>query len=263
MRDGFKFGLLIFVVAVAFVFFNRIDRSMPWYFNFHHGNGDSDFKIWDSERDNEKTYNYRDQNLVVPFDTLAVKGVLNLDAAAGNFEISGTCNDFLAFSKKGDIGNYELTSSDSRRVKTISLKMSESSVRHNINKNSVEIKLNPKPSWDMNLDIGAAAMDMDLSEYRIDTATFNAGASSIEVKLGDKNPVTVINFDAGASSITVKVPKTSGCQVSSESFMVSKEFEGLEKVRENVYQTQSFNNAKNKVLITVKTAISKIRIERY
>jgi hypothetical protein len=263
LKDVYKFSLLIGFVVLTIVFFNKIDKTRPWYLNFHHGFNDEDFKIWDSESDNETTYNYKDQKLVVPYDSLSVKGSLNLDAAAGNFAISGNTNDFLAFSKSGDIGNYELTSSDLKGVKSITLKMNEGSVRHNIKKNSVEIRLNKKPSWNLSLNIGAAEMKMDLSEYKLDTAEFNAGASSIEIKLGDKTPLTVVNFDAGASSITVKVPKTSGCQVSSESFMVSKEFEGLEKVRDNVYQSPGFAASKSKILITVKTAISKIRIERY
>jgi hypothetical protein len=263
LKDIYKFTLLIGVVVLTIVFFNKIDKTRPWYLNFHNGFSDEDFKMWDSESDNETTYNYKDQNLVVPFDSLSIKGSLNLDAAAGNFSISGNTNDFLSFSKSGDIGNYELTSSDLKGVKSITLKMNEGSVRHNIKKNSVEIRLNKTPSWNLSLNIGAAEMNMDLSEYKIDTAEFNAGASSIEIKLGDKTPLTVINFDAGASSITVKVPKTSGCQVSSESFMVSKEFEGLEKVRDNVYQSPAFATSKSKILITVKTAISKIRIERY
>jgi hypothetical protein len=263
LKDMYKFILLITCVVLTIVFFNRIDKTTPWYLNFHRGFSDEDLKLWDSERDNEATYNYKDQNLVVPFDSLSSKGILNLDATAGNFTISGTTNDFLAFNKSGDIGNYELTSSDLKGTKTITLKMNEGSVRHNIKKNSVDIRLNQKPAWNLDLNIGAAEMDLDLSEYKIDTAEFNAGASSIEIKLGDKNPLTVLNFDAGASSITVKVPKTSGCQVSSESFMVSKEFEGLEKVRDNVYQSPAFAASKSKILITVKTAISKIRVEHY
>jgi hypothetical protein len=262
-KDTYKFILLIGCVALTIVFFNRIDKTTPWYLNFHRGFSDEDLKLWDSERDNEATYNYKDQNLVVPFDSLSSKGILNLDATAGNFTISGSTNDFLAFNKSGDIGNYELTSSDLKGTKTITLKMNEGSVRHNIKKNSVDIRLNQKPAWNLDLNIGAAEMDLDLSGYKIDTAEFNAGASSIEIKLGDKNPLTILNFDAGASSITVKVPKTSGCQVSSESFMVSKEFEGLEKVRDNVYQSPAFAASKSKILITVKTAISKIRVEHY
>jgi hypothetical protein len=83
------------------------------------------------------------------------------------------------------------------------------------------------------------------------------------IKLGDKNPQSVLTFNAGASSIIVKVPKSSGCQVSSESFLASREFDGFEKKGDRVYQTPAYDESKNKVLITVKTAISKIHIDRY
>jgi hypothetical protein len=263
IKDLFKFGLLIATVLLAIIFFNRIPENRPWYFNFPHGFSNRDFKAWDSEDEDTITYNYRDQNLSVPFDSLSLKGVLNLDAAAGSFTIEGSTNDFLSFNKSGDIGNYELTTNDVKGVKSISLKMKEGTVRHNIKKNNVDIRLNTKPSWNLDFDIGAAEINLDLSEYRIDTAEFNAGASSMDIKFGDKNPLTVVSFDAGASSITIKVPKTSGCKVTSDSFMVSKEFEDLDKVADHIYQSKGFATAKNKVYITINTAVSSIKVERY
>ena len=68
------------------------------------------------------------------------------------------------------------------------------------------------------------------------------------VRLGDKNPKTVVEFNAGASSIHVDVPKTAGCQVTSESFLVSKTLEGFENKGNHVYQTPNFKekNVKSK-----------------
>jgi molybdopterin-binding protein len=104
---------------------------------------------------------------------------------------------------------------------------------------------------------------MDLRDYRIDTTNINAGASSIEIQIGSKNPVTVMNFNAGASSIKVEIPKESGCQIKSESFMISKEFYGFTKKGDGIYQTDNFATGKNKIFLTIKTAISKIEIVRY
>ena len=263
IKDLFKFILLILMIAFAILFFNRIPENRPWFFNLHHHFSDKDFKDWDSDDNDTIKSNLRDQSLTVPFDSIAVKGVLNLDAAAGNFTLNDTTHDFLFFRKSGDIGNYELTTGDSKGVKTINLKMKEGTIRHNIDKNSVEIRLNTKPSWRLSFNIGAAKIDLDLSKYKIDSAQFEAGASSMEIKIGDKTPVTKLSFDAGASSITVRVPKLSGCQVTSDSFMVSKEFDDLVKTGENKYQSNGFASTKNKVYITINSAISKIRVERY
>jgi hypothetical protein len=261
VKDTVKYILLgATLVSMIFVI-NRLPEGRPWFWHFRHP--DHSFRWeWDDE-DSTSARTYSNQNLSVPFDSLAKKGTLNLDAAAGNFKITGETSEFLSFTKTGDIGNYELTTKDVNGNKEISLKMQEGTSRHNIRKNEVNIRLNPKPAWNLDLSIGAAAVDFDLSQYRIDTANFEAGASSMVVKIGDKNPVSVLEFNAGASSIHVDVPKTAGCQVKSESFLVSKTLEGFVNKGNHIYQTANFTDNKTKIYITVKTAVSSIEVDRY
>jgi len=239
VKDMVKYILLGIVIVSMFLVINRLPEGRPWYWHFHHP--DHSFRWeWDDD-DNGATKTFSDQNLSVPFDSIAKKGILSLDAAAGNFKMKGTTQEFLSFDKTGYIGNYELTTND-------------------LNGNK---KINLKPAWNLEMNIGAAAVDFDLSDYKIDTADFEAGASSMEVRLGDKNPKTVLVFNAGASSIHVEVPKTAGCQVTSESFLVSKTLEGFENKGNHIYQTPNFNGSKAKIYLTIKTAVSSIEVVRY
>ncbi len=267
VKEWIKIAGLVIVLAFTIIFFQRLTDRTPWmhFGHFNHGGWHSD---WDDDEDSSDvsdtaTLNYKEQHLSVPFDSLARKGFLSLDAAAGNYKIMGNTVYFLDFNKKGYIGDYSLTTSDEKNVKRIMLKTQRSHVRNSFNKNQVDIKINEKPSWDLNLNIGAAEIIMDLSAYKIDTANLKAGASSIDIKLGERNPLCVWTFNAGASSIKISIPKNSGCQVNSESFMVSKEFEGFEKKGDRMYQTSNFSISKNKIYITIKTAISSIEINRY
>ncbi len=261
IKDGIKIIALVTVLALTVIFFNRISEKSSW-FHFHNFRGFSD-KDWEDDEDKSSTYNYQPQNLSVPNDSLAAKGELKLEAAAGNFTLQGVTSDFLSFNKTGDIGNYSLTTNDENGRKYINLSLEKSGVRHTVNENKVEIKLSERPSWNLDFDIGAAEILMDLRDYKIDTTTINAGASSIDIKIGDKNALTVMTFNAGASSIKVDIPKESACQIKSESFMISKEFDGFTKKGDGIYQTANFATGKNKILLTVKTAISKIEINRY
>ncbi|MCK9219957.1 MAG: DUF5668 domain-containing protein [Bacteroidales bacterium] len=262
IKDGIKIIALVSVLALTVIFFNRIsERSTWWRFDNFHNFSDRD---WDDEdNENDTTYNYKDQDLSVPYDSLSKRGSLLLDAAAGNFTIAGVTSDFLSFSKSGYVGNYSLTTGEENGRKKISLSLEKTQIRHNGNENKVNIKLSEKPSWNLNLKIGAAEIDMDLRDYKIDTTNVDAGASSINIKIGNKNPVTVMIFNAGASSITIDIPKESGCQIKSESFLISKEFDGFTKKGDGIYQTANFLRGKNKIYLTVKTAISKIEINRY
>jgi hypothetical protein len=261
IRDVIKYVLLGIVLVLTFLFIDRLtERS--WFFDF----GDRGNRFhwrWDKE-DRTGSTNYKDQNLVVSFDSLTVKGILRMDAAAGNFTVKGLSSDLLSFSKTGDIGNYELTTREERKgVKAVSLRLQEGSSTRNIKKNQVDIRLNSKPAWDLDLDIGAAEMDLDLSDYCIDTVSIDAGASAITLKLGDKSPLTILTFSAGASSINVEIPKESGCQFTSDSFLASRSFTGFSKKGDHTWETENFATAKNKIFITVKTAVSSIEIRRY
>ena len=264
VRDIFKYILLAVVIISMFLIINHMPEGRPWYWRFHHP--DHSFRWeWDDndENDNSTSKAFNNQNLTVPFDSVATKGILSLDAAAGNFKINGNTTDFLSFSKTGDIGNYELTTKDLAKQKEINLSLKEGTSKHNIGKNEVNIKLNEKPVWKLDMNIGAADVDFDLSGYKIDTAKFEAGATSMKVKLGDKNPATFVEFNAGASSINVNIPKTAGCQVVSESFLVSKNLEGFENKGNHVYQTNNFGLSKTKIYIVIKTAVSSIDVSRY
>jgi hypothetical protein len=263
LKGTIKVIILLVVILGTLLLLNRLPEHRPWFLNLHHhyGNG---YNYWNDEQDDETTgSNSNDQNFTVPIDSLATKGILNLDAAAGNFRVEGETNDFLDFSKKGEIGNYELTTSEIKGGKNISIKLEEGRVHGSFKKNKVDIKLNPKPSWNLVLDIGAAELDLDLSNYKIDTATIESGASSMDIKIGSLNPQTVLTFNAGASSINVKVPKNSGCQISSDSFLVSKNFEDFDRKGDHIYETSNFAAAQNKIFITVKTAVSSINVKRY
>lgn len=263
VKDGVKFILLGALFVMTGLVISRMPDNRPWPFQFHHNGKDWNIDLNDDDENADVSRNYKDQNLTVPFDSLVKKGILELDAAAGNFRMSDTTAEFLAFSKTGDIGNYELTSAGTGSRKEVSLKLTDSHSTGSIKENKVNILLNPGPAWNLNFNIGAADMNLDLRNYRIDTATFDAGASALEIKLGDKSPKTYVTFNAGASSIEVKIPESSGCQITSESFLVSRDFEGFQKKGDHLYQTSNFPISKNKIYISIKTAVSSIEVKRY
>lgn len=262
LKDLYKYILLFATIGFTLVFFNRITEPR-WWMTFH-----SDDSGWRWERDDDDDrgptkWSNETQSLTVPFDSLSKKAVLRLEAAAGEFTLQGNSTNLLSFSKTGDVGDYTMITEDLNGVKNIRLKLENSGRSNSFHKNNVDISLNEGTNWNLDFDIGAASIDMQLEDYLIDTANVNAGASSIDMKLGMKNPKSVIILNAGASSINLKIPKDAGCQVKSESFIVSRNFEGFTKKSSGLYQTDNFSGAQNKIYIEVKTAVSSISIDRY
>jgi hypothetical protein len=266
IRDVIKIIVLVLVLALTFLFFNQLpkpdwnislqDHSWSW-------DDEKDYDKRDSEK-SRKSYNYTTQTLSVPYDTMVPKALLKMDAAAGKFEIGGQTSDLLIFHKEGDIGDYSLTTEDVKGIKEVKIMMEkgERRIRHST-KNSVEIKMNPAPAWNLDLDIGAASMEMDLTGYKIDTMNINAGAASVEIRLGALSPSTYLTYDAGASSFKVSIPKESACEIRSESVLVSREFEGFIKKGDGIYQTGNYPEGVNLIIIKIESAVSSLKVRRY
>ena len=110
-------------------------------------------------------------------------------------------------------------------------------------KNSVEMSLNPKPEWELNFDIGAASMDLDLTPYKINKLDIDMGAAALNVKFGDLADVSRFKIDAGASDIDILIPESVGCEIKSDAALSSRNYEGFTKIKKNLYRTENFDSA--------------------
>ncbi len=263
MKDLYKYVGVGAVLVLTFLFFNKLTEQRYWWKWNNHSLSFSD--DWDSDEPGipPNTYHFEKQTLTIPADSLTKKAVLNLDAAAGDFKIEGLSTDLVTVNKQGNVGDYSLVAKEENGVKVVSLQLQKSEGPRKFRQNEVEVRLNQEPVWAFNFDIGAASIDMNLKDYRIDTARIDAGASSIEMTVGDKSPLTYLEFNAGASSIEVSIPKESACEIRTESFLASRDFPGFSKKEDGVYRSDNFSSGKNKIYIRVKTAVSSIDVNRY
>jgi len=261
VKDTIKFILVVITIAFTFLFFNKLAEP-EWCFSFN-----DEHWCWSDEGKDEESgariYSYKSQMLSVPYDSTVAKAVLKMDAAAGKFDIHGETGDLMQFHKEGDIGDYTLTTNSDQGKTVIHVSLEKNKKFRHVKKNSVSLQLNPVSLWDLDLDVGAATIEMDLSKYRIDTVKIEAGAASIELKLGTLNPQTYIQYHAGASSLEVKIPSESACEIQSESFLVSRDFEGFSKKEEGVYRTDNYPQGKNKIIIRIESAVSSLKVDRY
>jgi hypothetical protein len=198
------------------------------------------------------------------FEEGITKAELNFDAAAGKFKIADTTNDLIDIMAIGLKDNYNLKRYDIDNIAQIDFVMKKTRFKfHNGHKNIADISLNTKPVWDIYLDMGAAAMEMDLTNYKIENVDIDMGAASLEIKLGELYQETNLSIDAGASDIDIYVPRNSGCKIQTDVALTSKDFDEFEKIKSDLYSTENFDEAKNKIYIEVNSGVSSISVKRY
>ncbi|GAB4319648.1 MAG: DUF5668 domain-containing protein [Bacteroidales bacterium] len=189
--------------------------------------------------------------------------LLDLDAAAGSFVVSGTTDQLFRFRTEGNVGNSKVSASqlDDSTTK-VRFRQDDFEVRRKL-KNNVRISLNPEPVWSFRADAGASELDMDLAEFKVKKIDIDGGASAIELTLGELYPETQINIDAGAASIKIRVPESSAVEVTTETILTGRDLVGFVKIGTGHYQTPNFSDQAHKIYIHIEAAVSGITVERY
>ncbi|MBL0174775.1 MAG: hypothetical protein IPP94_05845 [Ignavibacteria bacterium] len=218
--------------------------------------------VIDNEWNDDTTFIH--QKFVEDYEPSTTSATLLFEAGAGTFSIGDTTGSLIVAECESSVGRYELSKEDSGSAKYLSLGMENSSMHWRGNmRNSVEVKLNPTPAWDMIFKVGAASVDFDLSMYIVRKVTFEGGASSVDLTLGDRNDETSVDIETGVSSITVRIPVTVDCEIRTDAALSSKDFEGFSKTEPGIWRTDEYGSKKKKLSLNIEAGISSIHVVRY
>ena len=217
------------------------------------------FDFDDEYVDYDTTYFYEDYS-----DSIKT-GTINFTGGAGEFRMLSPTERLAEFKAIGYAKNYELKRNDDENstemdfnMKKTDLKLGKKNYR-----NSVEISLNSNPEWELNFDVGAASVDLDLTQYKVAKVDVDMGAAALNLKLGDLAENAHIIIDAGASDIDILVPENVGCEIKSDDALSSKNFSGFIKVKKDHYKTSNFDESEKKIYLDLQCGVSSIDVRTY
>ncbi|MCF6169479.1 MAG: DUF5668 domain-containing protein [Bacteroidales bacterium] len=246
-----RLGLVLLVLGGSV--FYMLDQTVVW-------EQDRNFNVEWPESENNTFY----QSFDISNEDTVQLATLDMEAAAGSFLLNDTTMALLHFSQNETGISY--TYSKKQTGDRVEIKIKPEGSRVLLNKKShskVEVRLNESPLWDIKLEVGAAALQFDLSPFRVKNLDLESGAASLKLKLGDKFPETRVNIDAGASELVLRIPESSGCDLEISTVLSVKSIKGFEKVDHGHYRTANFNSAANKIYVEVNAAMSNYTIIRY
>jgi hypothetical protein len=255
VKSGIKIALTLVTLAVAAIILilspSFHQRNNGWSFN------------WDDARKEIDEPGEMDQRIAEAYDTSITSAELKFDAAAGNFRINQSTEELFEFNREGNVGRYNYAIKDLEDRREVSIELEEGRFRNVDLKNNVTMKLNPNPLWDLQIDVGAASLDLDLSSFRINRLDINGGASSITIKLGPLQDQSKIKIDSGASSINIQVPESFACEVRTSTVLSSKDLNGFNRLGDGTYVTENFSGSSKNIIIEIDAAVSSLQVDRY
>jgi len=215
----------------------------------------------DEEDENEEQDGTGQHDLSEQYDSVVSHARLDLDAAAGKFYIKNPSGKLFEFKNEGDAEPYQISTSLNDSTAIIHVRHKNEIRSHDLN-NSAWLSLNPAPVWDLNIDVGAADLEIDLSSFSVEHVDIEGGASKIELKLGSKNKMTQVSIDAGASGINIEIPYESACELRTHTVLSARDIDGFNKISNGLYQTPNFSDSVNQIIIEINAAVSNLEVKR-
>lgn len=222
---------------------------------------DDDFEI----HFGDEAVNYDTTYFSQDFSDSIKTASLHFSAGAGGFKILLPTDKLIDFKTEGIKDNYYLSRSDNESSASIDFEMKNTKLKLGKGnyKNAVEMSLNSNPEWDLSFEVGAASVDLDLTPYKINNLDVQMGAAALNVKLGNLAEITRIKVEAGASDIDILIPDSVGCEINSDAALSSRNYEGFEKVNDDVYRSKDFEKFPKKIFIEIDCGVSSIDVKKY
>jgi hypothetical protein len=208
---------------------------------------------------------FSENNYQINFDDSIKHVDLKIDAGAGKFQIERTSDDMVKGYSQGNIGEYIFKSGNNDSLAWVNINMED--MNHNFfnsrYKNDLSLQLNDKPSWSFDIKVGAAKLYFNLIPFDVKDLSLQTGATDTKIKLGNKSKLTNVKVKMGAAALKIYIPKTSGCKITGNMALVSKDLDGFEKHSSDYYVTDNYENAQEKIDMEVEGGIASFKVEKY
>ncbi len=194
-------------------------------------------------------------------DTETAKLTINGGAAKYNFSAGKDSSLIL------DAKTAQATASlnlQSKGEKNVSMELTSKMKNNKYNNSLIEVALNSKPVWNLEFNVGAAAITGDFKHMRIGKLEVNSGASSLNLHLPKPSDgVCDIEVNTAASKVILYLPKGAACQVETDALFSNNKYEDVDVVKDDVRKSKNFDQETNKYDIKVRGAANSLSILRY
>lgn len=251
------------IAALVFIGFQVSKPSRIWNREVHvdYRNETEDENDW-----NDDSAKLTKDDFSSPYHASIKQARLTIKGGAVEYKMDGVTDELFSAKTKGTFARHALQSTTKDSITELSFLMKnkkEKSWNLENNDNEALLSLNVNPIWNIRVDVGAGAVDFDLSKYKIQRLDLKGGAASFETRLGMPLGESLIYAESGVASVDIEIPKEAAARIVVKSGLSSKEFPGFTKKEDGSYETAGFDHAKDKFLIDFKGGLSSFSVKRY
>ncbi len=188
------------------------------------------------------------------------QGQLNMTLGAGEIRLSSTDDNLVQLKSNIPELQYEhkLENSEQKVIMDISKRDYVFNARNN--HMFCYLELHEDVTWDMDLKLGAAKADLNLTDLIVGDLNLDVGAADLKLSLGGKSSLGEIEINAGASNVEIYLPKDAGIRIKLESALSSNNIESLGLVKkDDFFESPDFEGKTSKYILTVKMGVGNLK----
>jgi Domain of unknown function (DUF5668) len=268
----------VVVAGFALLIFGNFGNRYSWWprYSYHYNNNDDNDDNNDSDDNNDDNNDGNKGGIVKvegssvfsePYNAKTRVVRLNVNGGGATYTLNDTTNQLFKANTKEFFGRYELNHHDEDSVYVMDFNMKDNKGDHfnwgGEKSNTADIKLNPAPEWEINVETGATKLDFDLSKFKLRSLVLKGGAASFTVKVGQPLATTNVEVSTGVSEVNIEIPQNAACRIQTDSGLSSTSFDGFTKKDDGHYETAGFDAAKNKIYVHMSGGISDFKVRRY
>ena len=126
--------------------------------------------------------------------------------------------------------------------------------------NNMHVNLAEDIPTSLTINAGASSLDLDLSKIRVENLRIDAGASKINLILGDKPDTAAIDIKAGVSSIEISLPRDLGVRIKAKADLSTKSFSDFRQLDEDSYESNNYALSAKKMEMSIDAGASNIMV---
>ncbi|HZK26857.1 MAG TPA: DUF5668 domain-containing protein [Thermoclostridium sp.] len=199
----------------------------------------------------------------IPFDKENEEGKLTLNLGAVRLNIEKGSDDQLVkmHTSIDNIAHEYIEQKLSGGKQEAVLRYTHDEYKNNDISRDFKLELNPLIPWGVDANLAVVDGKIDFSKIPLEYLNLKLGAGALELSIGEQQVHTVMNIQAGATSLDIYIPENSGCMIKSENVFSNLSFHNIELTKhDDVYISENYENADNKIEIHIQSAISAIEI---
>ena len=127
----------------------------------------------------------------------------------------------------------------------------------------MELNLTPRvPISSLSIQTGATEAHLDLSSLRVGDIDMSVGAATASVRLPENAGLTTMHVSGGASTLTLEIPQGVAARIQHHGGLSTLKVDQsrFPLVSEGLYQSADYDQAANKVDITLETGVTTIQV---